>query len=262
MDAQLVYDVGVHKGEDTAYYLHKGFRVVGVEANPVMVAHLRKRFAAEIAAGALTLLEVGVAEREGEMEFWVCDAVTEWSSFNKNKAAVGGKTSRPVKVRTTQFANILRRHGVPFYCKIDIEGNDRLCLEGIDSADKPQFLSIEMSQPKGDRDLAALKSVGYHKFKIISQVTFGPTRPALQIALSYAPGRIRRRIKQLERYVGKRRDGDWTFNFGSSGTFGEHLPGRWLDYDRAVATWRVIYSVYQRSKTGGLGEWYDIHATA
>ena len=38
MDPKLVYDVGVHRGDDTAYYLHKGFRVVGVEANPAMAA--------------------------------------------------------------------------------------------------------------------------------------------------------------------------------------------------------------------------------
>ena len=28
----LIYDVGMNNGDDTAYYLHKGFRVVAVEA--------------------------------------------------------------------------------------------------------------------------------------------------------------------------------------------------------------------------------------
>ena len=44
MDPRLVYDVGVHRGDDTAYYLHKGYRVVGVEADPAMADHLRDRF--------------------------------------------------------------------------------------------------------------------------------------------------------------------------------------------------------------------------
>ena len=56
MDPKLVYDVGVHNGNDTAYYLHKGFRVVGVEANPVAAEQIRKRFPSEIACGALRLL--------------------------------------------------------------------------------------------------------------------------------------------------------------------------------------------------------------
>jgi len=263
MDPKLIFDVGVHRGDDSAYYLHKGFRVVGVEANPAMADALRKRFAAEIASGAYRLEEVGVAAEEGELDFWVCDDVSEWSSFDRNKAPSGGKTSRAVKVRTLPFARLLAKHGVPVYCKIDIEGNDHLCLQGIDPGDKPKYLSVEMALAKGNRDLSLLQALGYRRFKIISQVTFGPARPALQAALSHLSGRIRRKIKQIEKTgFGKLRDQDWRFVFGSSGTFGETLPGRWLDYDRALAVWRAINRVYVRYGSNRLGEWYDIHATS
>ena len=30
----LIFDVGLHRGEDTEFYLKKGFRVVAFEANP------------------------------------------------------------------------------------------------------------------------------------------------------------------------------------------------------------------------------------
>ena len=33
-DEALIYDVGAHKGEDTEYYLRKGFRVIAIEAMP------------------------------------------------------------------------------------------------------------------------------------------------------------------------------------------------------------------------------------
>ena len=32
--ADLIYDVGFHQGEDTAFYLKKGFLVVAFEAHP------------------------------------------------------------------------------------------------------------------------------------------------------------------------------------------------------------------------------------
>jgi hypothetical protein len=32
--ADLICDVGFHRGEDTAFYLKKGFRVVAFEAHP------------------------------------------------------------------------------------------------------------------------------------------------------------------------------------------------------------------------------------
>jgi len=34
----LVYDVGMNNGDDTAYYLSLGFRVIAIEANPELVA--------------------------------------------------------------------------------------------------------------------------------------------------------------------------------------------------------------------------------
>ena len=36
-DPNLIYDVGLHLGEDTEYYLKKGFRVIAFEANPELV---------------------------------------------------------------------------------------------------------------------------------------------------------------------------------------------------------------------------------
>ena len=36
--SDLIMDVGMHRGEDAEFYLKKGFRVVGVEANPELVA--------------------------------------------------------------------------------------------------------------------------------------------------------------------------------------------------------------------------------
>jgi hypothetical protein len=33
-DPGLIYDVGMNNGDDTAYYLRRGFRVVAIEPNP------------------------------------------------------------------------------------------------------------------------------------------------------------------------------------------------------------------------------------
>lgn len=53
----LVYDVGMHKGEDTDFYLKKGFRVIGFEADPDLTAHCRNRFSEEIRNGKLIIVE-------------------------------------------------------------------------------------------------------------------------------------------------------------------------------------------------------------
>jgi len=40
----LIFDVGMHKGEDTDFYIKKGFDVIGFEANPELIKYLKKLF--------------------------------------------------------------------------------------------------------------------------------------------------------------------------------------------------------------------------
>lgn len=79
---ELIYDVGVNDGTDSAYYLWRGYRVLGIEASPVLAEKLREKFAPEIREGRYTLLDVGVADDDGTAEFWMSD-VTEWSIFQQ-----------------------------------------------------------------------------------------------------------------------------------------------------------------------------------
>ena len=55
--ANLIYDLGSHNGQDSEFYLKKGFTVVAVEANPELCEHLKRRFGREIAEGRYVLIE-------------------------------------------------------------------------------------------------------------------------------------------------------------------------------------------------------------
>ena len=55
--SSLIYDVGMHKSEDTDYYLKKGFDVIGFEADPELVSHSQTRFADAIACERLRIVE-------------------------------------------------------------------------------------------------------------------------------------------------------------------------------------------------------------
>jgi FkbM family methyltransferase len=264
MDARqdLIYDVGVHNGDDTAYYLSRGYSVVGIEANLAMVEALNARFANELATGALTLLSVGVAETAGSLDFWVCDEHTEWSSFDPNKAALGGKTSRPVKVETRPFASIVAEFGVPHYCKVDIEGSDDLCLTGLTPETRPDYISIELSHRTADSDLKRMTELGYSRFKIIDQSNLVAVTQMSHAITAALPGAIGERVDRLQgRLLGTRKRGDWRFPYGSSGPFGADLPGRWQSLETTFAIWQDIKRADERAASGGFGRWYDIHAS-
>lgn len=80
----LIYDIRIHDGEDTAYYLHKGYRVVAIDADPIMVEACRERFRAEIGSGRLVRLNLGFAPRPGKLRFWLHKHNRVWSSFGLN----------------------------------------------------------------------------------------------------------------------------------------------------------------------------------
>jgi FkbM family methyltransferase len=253
----LIFDLGCHSGQDSDFYLKKGFTVVAVEANPPLCDRLKQRFAGEIAQNRFILVEKAIAKQAGEIEFYVH---SEESIRGTTIVEFGDQTAKGSKwttivVPSTTLSSIIGEYGVPRYLKIDIEGADLICLESLASlSDAPAFISIERppSFSQQLRGLELLNDLGYNMFKFSNQrsvMAQTPPRPALEGVYT-----------------------EYQFEFGASGLFGEELPGSWLTYNRALAH---NASLYLRSKglgvsrrtpllkkfTIGRGAWYDIHAT-
>lgn len=228
--------------------------MVGVEANPLALPQLERRFEAEIADGRYVLLPIGIAEADGQAPFWVCDDHPEWSSFDRSIASRNGASHHCVTVETCRFASIVERFGAATYCKIDIEGNDDLCLEDLTPARAPRFLSVELVH--GARQVRLLQELGYTRFKIISQRTLRQTRPRMLRFKARLPTRARRLVAAAEVTLTRNgSDGHWRFPRGSSGPFGDDTPGEWRTVDQALETCRRILEL-----GGDLSEWHDIHA--
>jgi FkbM family methyltransferase len=252
----LIFDLGCHIGQDSEFYLKKGFTVVAVEAYPPLCAQLKQRFAAEIAQGRFILVEKAIAKQAGEIEFYVHSEEsirgTTIPEFGEHTAK--GSQWTKIVVPSTTLPSIIGEYGVPRYLKIDIEGADLLCLESLAQfSDAPVFISIERppSFSQQLRGLELLRGIGYNRLKFSNQrsvVAQTPPKRALEGIYT-----------------------DYHFEFGASGLFGEELPGPWLTYNRAIARNMNLYlcskglGVCRRAPllkkfTIGRGAWYD-HAT-
>jgi FkbM family methyltransferase len=247
----LVYDVGMNNGDDTAYYLSLGFRTISIEANPELVEQAKLRFAHEIASGRLTILNIGIADREGELPFWICEMNSRWSSFDQAYASWGHSSNHQIPVPCKRFETIVAEHGVPHFCKIDIQGNDLLCLEGFKSHSIPKYLSIEANDLNLGH-LDRLAAIGYSLFKCISQATFVPMQippvseqaPIERAESLLLSRKFRHRVFRklggrswLEKqHQIARHHCNWTFPPQSSGGFGDQTLGQWLTYDEMKRT--------------------------
>ena len=256
---KLIFDVGVCDGADSAYYLTQAERVVGVEASPIACEDLRRRFASEIAEGRYVLEEVGIAEEPGELGFWVCDDHAHWSSFKREIASRHGCRHHEVKVPTVRFGDLVRKHGVPDYCKIDIEGHDVVCLRQLEPDIAPPYISVELDH---ESDLIPeMVRLNYQGFKIISQITLSPASPHLASLLYPLPKKIRSFARRADQKLrGRRVDGAWNFPFGSSGTIAEKTPGRWLSARPAQEVCDALTRLDKQYECQALDDWFDIHA--
>ena len=252
----LIYDVGLHDGSDTAYYLALGFRVLAIEANSSLAEAARQRFSAEIADGRLELLNVGIAAQRGIARFWICDDHDEWSSFERAVASRNGCAHHAVDVPTVPFGELLARHGIPHYCKIDIEGSDHLCLEAMRPGFAPAYVSMELMRSTRVDPLAMLCELGYRRFKIIDQLRFCTVEPRVYRWLR-APAPVARAARAGNSLRARTSHHGWRFAAGSSGAIGPATPGRWLDASSVQGLWRWLDAHVEQDN---LLEWFDLHA--
>ncbi len=182
-DAGLVFDLGFHLGEDTAYYLDLGYRVVAVEADPKLHQQGYDRFQNAIIDGRLVLLHAAVIGWERAlgvqmMRFYPHATNTVWGSvdhaFVTRNTDVHKQPHEPaVEVKTTTLEQLVRAHGCPFFLKVDLEGMDAEVIEDIARLPTPPaYASWETGKKNLKRTLKThlmLYFMGYGRYRIAQQ---------------------------------------------------------------------------------------------
>jgi len=258
----LVYDVGAHTGEDSDFYLKLGYRVVAIEANPILVKKLQTRFDNEIKLRRYILLPNAIGESNEEITFYVNKKESEWSTTDPKMALrnkLMGADSEEIKVNCIRLDDIVREYGCPQYIKIDIEGADMLCLNAIKNLNTPPtYVSIESNKTSWLdllNEFATFERLGYKKFKVVNQ-------------RKHKNGIFKTIAGEALNYV---------FGKGFSGPFGENLEGQWLTKNQAIIRYIPIFLIYKTignntflsNSNGRLPflwrlsnhlSWYDTHA--
>lgn len=236
-DRRLIYDIGMSEGNDTSFYLRKGFRVVGVEADPVMHEHLFQRFAPEISDGRLNLLNRAASNRAGDEVVFFRDLREQGHSSIVCRGDKNDLEIEKFNVLTTNYEELTYLFGVPYYLKIDIEGGEPAFLTGmLNARGLPEYISSEIQSVE---PIILFHKMGYKWFRLINQVKiyqFPAPNPPLE-------GEF---VNDLPRH-------QW------SGLFGRELPGAtWFTIEQITEIHRMLHELwtYETVTTG----WIDCHA--
>jgi FkbM family methyltransferase len=228
--SDLIYDVGAHKGEDSDFYLKLGYRVVAIEANPVLCEYLKQRFSKEIKDGTFTLIEKAIGDSEAGASFYVNKKNSAWGTADPARARSNqrkGAASDKITVQSIRFCDVIDQYGCPFYLKIDVEGADMLCLKALEDVKcYPKYISIESTKTSWLdllTEFDTFERLRYTKFKVIDQKT-------------HKNRKFRDRHGELVSYA---------FEFGATGPFGQDLDGIWLSKKQAIRKYIPIFLLYK-----------------
>jgi FkbM family methyltransferase len=223
----LVYDVGMNNGDDSHYYLAKGYSVIGIEADPELARSCRERFASEIACGKMNVLNIGVGLAEGHFKFYVNRRLNTLSTFSHRELDSGEWDVEHVEMK--RLSSVIREFGDPLYIKIDVEHYDHLVLFDLyNNSIRPPYISAEAHCID---TYCALVMMGYEEFALVQ----GESVP-----FRYGKHTIRRVDGSPAPYE---------FRLHSSGPFGDDLDVSWVNK----------MSLLKQLLNYGLG-WIDIHA--
>ena len=270
---KLVFDIGLNNGDDAAYYLHLGYRVVGVEANPLLAAQCSQRFEREIRAGQIKVVNAGILRQPGEFAFYRSLQEDGWSTFEPDINQKPGEWEE-LRVSCITARQLIADHGQPFFIKVDIEGADFQVLETLTPAIAPAYISLELNSI--DLFLDRLIALGYTAFKFVDGETFGPTPPIFNHQIGWRllrkTGRavpifhamMRKlpqplRAKQEWSPSGRYSPDGYAFTDHSSSPFGERAAGSWLAAGAAGRWLKQLKDDYQKA---GIPNdlWWDVHA--
>jgi FkbM family methyltransferase len=169
-DGDLVFDVGAHVGDRVASFSRLGARVVAVEPQPVMVTMLKLLHGRN---SAVTIEAVAVGREAGSANLMINPSNPTVSTASREFVAAahnapgweGQRWTQTIQVPVTTLDALVRKHGMPAFIKIDVEGFEAEVLAGLTQPVK--VLSFEFTTIQRDVARACIercRALGYRRF--------------------------------------------------------------------------------------------------
>ena len=177
----IVFNVGFNDGSDAAYFIRQGYKVLAIDANPLLIKNGEARFREQIDSGQLVLLNYALSLNPSTSVFWINAKQPQQSSFIQKKClqfASSEDDCKPLQVESRSCA-ALWAWGIPEFLQIDIEEYHYVCLFALYTLPRshlPKYVSWEMHEFQAQKypifdvhHVIKLHAAGYKSVKVVLQ---------------------------------------------------------------------------------------------
>ena len=156
---KLIFDIGANDGHKTIVFRELAGKVVAVEPDPTNLQILNARFHR---SRTVFIEPVAVTDKAGECELYIEKPGSALNSINPEWKRILEEENRdrwaePIKFSGTSINvpaktldELIQKHGVPDFIKIDVEGNEKNVLKGLSHA--INCISFEVLLPEFRQD--------------------------------------------------------------------------------------------------------------
>ncbi len=123
----LCFDVGANIGEYTKTLLQLGASVVAVDPQPSAIEELNARFANN---PRVKIEPVALGSEPGTATLYI----REHHGMTGLYENLGSKHVKTAQIEVDTLDNLMSRHGIPHYIKIDVEGHEFEVIKGLNTA--------------------------------------------------------------------------------------------------------------------------------
>lgn len=163
----LVFDIGANVGHYALIFESLGARVLAVEPQAALAAQLRRRFAHR---RRVQILQTALGSHHSTAILHKAPGLTEIASLradiaSRSRFAAEHSFSNVETVPLTTLDQLIATHGVPDFCKIDVEGFELSVLSGLTTP--LPLLSLEFNRefwPETKQCLDSLLKLGGYRF--------------------------------------------------------------------------------------------------
>lgn len=165
--SKLIFDIGANVGERSAVFLTLSKKVIAVEANKNLSKVLSSRFR----GSNVMVINKGCSNSDNPLKLMIPENHLV-STFSSDFISYKKETNTSFSWNESQMIDcitldqLIQEHGIPDFCKIDVEGYEKFVIEGLNQ--KVGLISFELNYPKFLDDakfsISKLESLGYDEF--------------------------------------------------------------------------------------------------